>query len=73
MDGVGAGFLDRRQQGVDDQIAFRRGRRTDADRFIGHRHMNRVDIGVGVDGHRLNAHGPRRAHDPASDFTAIGD
>jgi hypothetical protein len=35
--------------------------------------MQRVIIGIGIDGDRLDAHLPRGLDDAAGDFAAIGD
>ena len=41
--------------------------------LIGRAHMQRLGISIGIDRDGANAHGPRRADDPASDFAAVGD
>ncbi len=69
--GLGA----RVQAGLDDlvlqQIALRRGRRADMHGLIGHLHMQRITIGVGVDGNGRDAHAARAFYDPAGNLTAI--
>ena len=42
-------------------------------RLVRHAHMQRVAVGVGVDGHGGNAHAPSRLDDPAGNFPAVGD
>ncbi len=42
-------------------------------RFIRHLNMQRVPIGIGIDGHGLDAHPAGGLDDPAGDFAAIGD
>ena len=58
---------------VDHQITFRRLRRSDSDGGVGHRHMQRVLVGVGKDGDGLDPHFARGLDDPAGNFAAIGN
>ena len=68
-----AGRAARLDDGVDLQVALGRGRRADAHGLVGFAHMQRVGIGVGIDGDGGNPHAPGRAHDACGDFSAIGD
>ena len=73
MHGLGAGRLAR----VDDQlgleVGFRRRRRAEADRFVGHAHVRRAGVGVGINRDRLDAHALRRADHAAGNLAAVGD
>ena len=63
--------------GLDDllghEIALAGRRGADMHRLVGHRDMARAAVGVGVDGHGLDAEPPRRLDDAAGDLAAIGD
>ena len=67
--GLAAGFDDL----VHDKIALGGLRWTDVNRLVRHFHVQGIAIGIGIDGHRLDAHPARGLDDPASDFAAIGD
>ncbi|MCG3163282.1 MAG: hypothetical protein JMDDDDMK_04671 [Acidobacteria bacterium] len=41
--------------------------------FIGESDVRRVSVGVGIDGHRLNAHCAACPHHAERDLAAIGD
>ena len=43
------------------------------DGLVGHLHMQRVPVGVGIDGDGLDAHAPRGLDDPAGDLAPVGD
>ena len=58
---------------LDHQIALGGFRRADVNGGVGHCHMQRVAVGIGIDGDRLDAHLARGLDDPAGDFAAIGD
>ena len=58
---------------VDDDIGLVGGRRPDMHRLIRHSHMQRLAVGVGIDGDRRDPHLPCGFDDAASDLTAIGD
>ena len=57
----------------DVEIALARRRRSDRDGLVGEPHVQRVAIGLRVDGDRAHAETPRRAYHAAGDFTSIGD
>jgi hypothetical protein len=42
-------------------------------RLVGHGHMQRIAVGVGIDRHRRNAHLLGGLDDPAGDFATVGD
>ena len=73
MDGVGAGDL----RGADDrrhvQVAVGAARRPDADVLVGEANVQRVLVGLGVHGHRLDAELAARDDDAKRDFPAVGD
>ncbi len=73
MHRLGAGRL----AGVDDQlgleIGFGRRRGPEPHALVGHPHMRRARVGVGINRDRLDAHAPRGADHPAGNFPAIGD
>ena len=73
MDGLRAGVAAGLHDFVDQQIGLRRGRRAQMHRLVGHLDMERVLVGVGIDGDRLDAHLAGRLDDAAGDFTAIGN
>ncbi len=58
---------------VDQQITLGRGGRPDQHGVVGHLDMQRVTVGLGVDGDRLNPHTARSLDDPAGDLAAVGD
>ena len=58
---------------VDAQVGLDRGRRTDAHGLVGVTDVQSADIGIGVDGHRLDAHLPTGAHDAHGDLAPVGD
>ncbi len=55
------------------QVAFRAARRADADGLVGKPHVQRVAVGLGIDGHGGNAEFLAGANHAQGDFTAIGD
>src|SRR6185312_7036184 len=55
------------------QVALGSGRRADMHRFVRHLDMQRLAIGVGIDGDGGDAHPARRLDDAAGDLAAIGD
>ena len=73
MHGLGAGLLAGCDDLVDDQIALRRRRRADQHRLVGHLDMERVAVGVGIDGDGRDAHAPGGLDDAAGDLAAIGN
>ena len=58
---------------VDHQIALGSRRRTDQHRVIGHFDVERVAVGLGINGYRLDPHTARSLDDPAGDLAAICD
>ena len=73
MDRLGAGDLAGGDDLGDVQIAVARGRRADADAFIGQAHMHGVGVGGGMDRDGGDAHLLAGAEDAKGDFAAIGD
>ncbi len=73
VNGLGVGSLCGSNNALLREIALARGRRADMDRFIGEPDVSSIDIGVGINGDRADAHAPCRMDDPAGDFSAIGD
>ena len=73
VDRFGARGFDRLHHLVDDDIGLVGGGRADVHRLVRHFHVQRVAVGVGIDGNRLNAHLARGLDDTAGDFTAVGD
>jgi hypothetical protein len=63
--------------GADDaicaEIAVRAFGPTDADGLVGELDVERLDVGLRVDGERLDAQFPAGANYAKGDFTAIGD
>ena len=58
---------------VDDQVALRRRRRPDGDGAVGHFHVQRVAVGVRIDGDRLDPQPASGLDDPTRDLAAIGN
>ena len=73
MDRLGAGRQRRRDDLVAAQIAFADRRGADMHRLVGHLDMQRLGVGVGIDGDGAHAQPARRADDAAGDLAAIGD
>ncbi len=73
MDGLGAGRLAGLDDLLDDEIAFGRGRRSDEDGVIGHLDMQRVAVGLGIDGDRRNSHLAGGLDDATGDLAAVCD
>jgi hypothetical protein len=71
MHGLGAGLLAGGNDLVDGQIGFLRGRRADADRFIGHAHVHGVLVRLGIHGDGGDAHLARGLDDAAGNLSAI--
>ena len=73
MHRLGAGLA----AGLDDllhhQIAFGRRGRPDQNRLVGHFDVERIPVGLGIDGHGLDTHPTGSLDDPAGDLAAVGD
>ena len=72
VQGVAAGFHRQVHQGARVEVA---GQRVGADavRLVGALHVQGVAVGVGVDGHRTDAHLGAGTHDADSDLPTVGD
>ncbi len=57
----------------DDEIAFRRRRRTDPHGLFRHIHMRRILVGIGINGDGRNSHSPRRRNHPAGNLATVRD
>ena len=73
MDRLGAGRERRLDDPLDPQVALRGGRRPDRHRLVGHAHVQRLGIGLGVDRDRRDAQPPAGADHAAGDLAAVGD
>ncbi len=73
MNGIGSRIERCRHDALGVEIGLRSFRRADQDRFVRQPHMAGVAVSFGVDRHRGDAHGPRRAKDAACDFGTVGD
>ena len=73
MDGFGAVLARGVQDAVDAQIALGGGRGTDVFGLIGHAHVQRGAVGIGVDGDAGDAHFAQRADHAHRDLAAVGD
>ena len=73
MHGLGAGFLAGSDNALAHQITFGCRRRADMHRLVGHFDMQRVAVGIGIDGNRRDAHAPGGLDNPAGNFAAIGN
>ena len=62
---------------VDDlvlaQVTLQGSRWTDVDRFVGHAYVQRISIGIGEHGHRLDAETLSSANHSAGYFAPVGD
>ena len=58
---------------VGDQIGFGSWRRADVHGLIGFAHMQGLGIGIGIDGHCLDAHRAGRTDHAAGNLTAVGN
>ncbi len=72
MHGIGAEPFGGSNDGGDVEIARPDVSGADARRDIGLAHVQRIRVGLGVDGGRAVAHGLGGAHDAASDLAAVG-
>ena len=73
MDRLRPGRQRRRDDRVAAQVALRRRRRPDPHRRVGHRHVLRLRVGVGIDRDRRHPEPVRRRDHPAGDLAAVGD
>ncbi len=73
MDRLGAGGACGLDDGLGDKIAFARRRRADGHRQIGHGHMQRARIGLGIHRNGRDPEAPGGFDDPAGDFAPVGD
>ena len=73
MHGVGAGDLAGREQRRDIEIAVARGRRADADAFVGEPHMHGVGVGGRMHRDGRDAELLAGAQHAQRDLAAIGD
>jgi hypothetical protein len=73
MHGLGAGLLAGGDDLVHRQVGFLRRRRADADRLVGHGHVHRVLVGLGIHGDGLDAHLAGGLDDAAGDLAAVGN
>ena len=70
---LGTGVPRGLQDEVAAQVALARGRRPEAHRLVGERHMQAAGIRVGVHGHSAHAESPSGRVDAAGDLPAIGN
>ncbi len=73
MHGLGAGLLAGVDDLVDHQVGLGRRRRSDVHRFVRHVDVQRIAIGIGIDGDGLDAHFARSLDDAAGDLATVGD
>src|SRR5665647_2169160 len=73
MDRVGARDLRGGDEARDLEVRLARRRRPDADIVVGKADVERLAIGFGVDGNRLDVELAARADDSERDLAAIGD
>ena len=73
MDGLRAGGLGSGDDHIGQQITLAAGRRANAHRLVGQRHMARVFVGIGIHGNGGNAHLAGGGNDAAGDFASVGD
>ncbi len=73
VNGVGLGDFGCRDDAVGLEIAVAAGPRTDAHRLVGKLHVQRIDIGLGVDRHGLHSQFAAGADHPEGDFASVGN
>ncbi len=73
MHGLRAGFAASLDDFLHRQIALGGCRRADQDGLIGHFDMERIAVGLGINGDGLDPHPAGSFDDPAGDLAAIGD
>ena len=73
MNSFGTGGASGTQDSLTNEIAFRRGRRPDADGFIRHLDVKRAAVGLGKNSHTADVHLAESANDANGDFASIGD
>ena len=71
MDGLGTGGFAGLDDLLDDEVGLGGRRRADMDGLVGHLHVQGVPVGIGIDGHRLDAHAPGGLDDPARDLAPV--
>ena len=73
VDRAGLRARRRRQHRIGVQVALQGRRGTDLDGFVGHLHMQRVAVGLGMDRDGRDTHLPAGAYDPAGDLAPVRD
>ena len=73
MHGLGAALLRGVDDALDVEITVARPRRAEQHRLVGHRHMQRIAIGLGINRDGAQAHRFCSTDHAASDLAAIGD
>ena len=73
MDRIGAGLDAGIHNGIGQKIGLSGRRRTDTHGLVGHLHMQRAFVGIGVNRHRPDPHCTCGLDDAAGNFTAIGN
>ena len=73
MDRLRAGALGGVEQPLDDEIALGGRAWADQVRLVGRAHVERVAVGLGVDGDGADAELAQRAEDPDRDLAAVRD
>ncbi len=73
MDSLRARRRDRLHHLVNHDVGLVGGRRADVNGLIRHLHMQRLGIGIRIDGNRLYTHFAGGFDDAAGDFAPVGD
>ena len=73
VDGIGPGLGRHGEDLLDAEVALGRGRAAERVRLVGHRDVQRVEVGFGVDGHTLQPGVPAGPHDADRDLTTVRD
>ena len=73
MHRLGAGLLARGDDPVHREVRLAAGCRADGDGLVGELDVQRVAVGLGIDGDGGDAHAPGRLDDAAGDLAAVGD
>src|ERR1700722_17573363 len=73
MNSIDVRNFGRAGHGRNIQIALRQLRRPDADRLVGKAHVQRVPVGLAINGNRANAQLLARTNHAQGDLTAIGN
>jgi hypothetical protein len=73
MHGLGAGLPAGFDDLLDHEVGLGGSGRPDMDGLVGHLHVEGIPVGIGIDGHGLDAHAPGSLDDPARNLAPVGN